>query len=113
MVSKRLKLYCFYCKYNKSNKFVTFKGKLKSICKFCNKNKHKTLETKYKDNETQCKICKKAVMYKKCIPCSTCGHFFHDKCLDFNKLDITKIENICDFYVSTMSTNVSSCLGRE
>ena len=53
MVSKRLKLYCFYCKYesskyNKSNKFVKFKGKLKSICKFCNKNKHKTLETKYK-----------------------------------------------------------------
>ena len=64
MVSKRLKLYCFYCKYesskyNKSNKFVKFKGKLKSICKFCNKNKHKTLETKYKDNDTQCKICNK------------------------------------------------------
>ena len=112
MVSKRLKLYCFYCKYesskyNKSNKFVKFKGKLKSICKFCNKNKHKTLLTKYKDNDTQCKICNNAVMYKKCIPCSICGHFFHGKCLDFNKLDITKIENICDFYMCPPCLQIS------
>ena len=91
---------------------LTLKRKLKSICKFCNKTKHKTLETMYKDNDTQCKICNKAVMYKKCIPCSTCGHLFHGKCLDFNKLDIIKIENICDFNVSTMSTNFSSCLRR-
>ena len=75
-----------------------FKGKLKSICKFCNKNKHKTLETKYKDNDTQCKICNKAVMYKKCIPCSACGHFFHGKCLDFNNLNI---KNICPPCIQT------------
>ena len=31
-------------------------------------------------------------MYKKCKPCSACGHFFHGKCLDFNNLNI---KNIC------------------
>ena len=46
-------------------------------------------------------------MYKKCIPCSTCGHFFHGKCLDFNKLDITKIENICDFYMCPPCLQIS------
>ena len=64
-------------------------------------------KTKYKDNDTQCKICNKAVMYKKCIPCSICGHFFHGKCLDFNKLDITKIENICDFYMCPPCLQIS------
>ena len=98
---------CFYCryeisKYNKSNKFVKYNGKLKKVCKNCRKKTHKPLEAIYGNCDVQCKICKKPVIYKKCIACSVCDHFYHGKCINLNKDDITKIETICDFYICTL-----------
>ena len=95
---------CFFCKYeltkhNKSTKCVKYNGNLKPICKYCTKNKHKSLEIKNKNIDTQCKLCKKPTLYKKCIACSTCEHFYHGKCLDLNKEDIDKIESICNFFM--------------
>ena len=100
------KLTCFFCKYeiskfNNSKKLIKYNGNLKPICKYCTKNKHKPLEIKYKDTDTQCKICKKPVMYKKCIACSVCNHFYHGKCLQLSRQDIDKIENVCDFFMCT------------
>ena len=57
------------------------------------------IRNKNKNIDTQCKICKKPTLYKKCIACSTCEHFYHGKCLDLNKDDIEKIERICNFYM--------------
>ena len=112
MVKKNNKETCFYCryeisKYNKSNKHVKYHGKLKKVCKNCNKKTHKPLETVYKECDVECKICRKPVMYKKCIACSVCEHFYHGKCINLNKDDITKIETICDFYMCTLCSNSS------
>ena len=41
-------------------------------------------------------------MYKKCIACSICDHFYHGKCLDLSKDDINKIESVCNFYMCTI-----------
>ena len=95
---------CFYCKYeiskyNKSNKFVKFNSKLKEVCKNCKPKAHKPLEKSYHDFDVQCKLCKKPVMYKKCIACSLCNHFYHGNCLNLNKEDIHKIEEVCNFYM--------------
>ena len=102
--NKNNKKICFFCKYelgkhNKSTKCVKYNGSLKPICKYCTKNKHKALEIKNINIDTQCKICKKPTLYKKCIACSTCEHFYHGKCLDLNKDDIEKIEGICNFFM--------------
>ena len=102
--SNIFKLTCFYCKYeihkyNKSNKYIKFKNQLKPLCRYCTSKKHKPLEIIYKDIDTQCRICRKPVMYKKCIACSICDHFYHEKCLNLSKDDITKIETICNFYL--------------
>ena len=104
--NSNIKITCFLCryeitKYNKSNKEVTFNGKLKTICKFCTKNKHKILEKQYKSTDIQCKICNKPSLYKKCIECSICNHFYHGKCLDLSKTDIDKIEKNCGFFMCT------------
>ena len=101
---KKIKSTCFYCKYelldhNKSRYYVKFKGKQKLLCRFCTKNKHKPLQPKYKENDTQCKICKKPVLYKNCISCSICDHFYHGKCLQLNQEDISKIESVCNFFI--------------
>ena len=106
----KFKKTCFFCKYeiskhNKSKNFVKFRNKLKPLCRYCTKNKHKPLEPKNKDNDTHCKICNKAVMYKKCIACSICDHFFHGKCLNLSKDDIKNIENICDFFICQLCNN--------
>ena len=110
MVSNNGKKTCFYCKYeiskyNKSAKSVKFNGKLKEICKNCNKKKHKTLEIIYEKCDVQCKICKKPALYKKCIACSICDHFYHGKCINLNKDDIFKTETICGFYMCTICSN--------
>ena len=104
MRDKPNKLTCFFCKYeihktNKSNKFIKFKEQLKPLCRHCTSKKHKPLETIYKNADTQCKTCKKPVMYKNCIACSLCDHFYHAKCVKLSKDDITKIEMICEFYL--------------
>ena len=104
--NSNMKITCFLCRYeitkhNKSDKKVTYNGKLKTICKFCTKNKHKILENQYKSTDIQCKNCKKPSLYKKCIECSICNHLYHGKCLDLNKNDIEKIENICGFFMCT------------
>ena len=57
------------------------------------------MKSKTKNIDTKCKICKKPTLYKKCIACSTCEHFYHGKCLDLNKEDIAKIESICNFFM--------------
>ena len=95
---------CFFCKYeitkhNKTLKHVKYNGKPKSICKYCTKHKHKALQSNYKDVDTKCKICKKPTLYKKCIACSICNHFYHGKCLDLNKEEIEKIESIWNFFI--------------
>ena len=97
------KLTCFFCRYeitkhNKSSKHVLYNKKMKPICRHCTKNKHKALDINYKNTDTQCKLCNKPTLYKKCIECSICNHFFHGKCLDLSRHDIEKIENICNFF---------------
>ena len=72
---------------------------MKSICRHCTKNKHKALDKKYKNTDTQCKLCSKPTLYKKCIECSLCNHFYHGKCLDLSRTDIEKIENTCNFFI--------------
>ena len=105
MIGKNLKRkLCFYCKYeiskhNKSNQLVKYNGKSKEICRNCNKNKHKPLKNEYENHDIQCKVCYKPVMFKKCISCSICNHFYHGKCLNLNKQDILKIESINNFYI--------------
>ena len=100
---------CFYCKYEIVNKkcikLVKYKGKKRPICQHCTKSKHKTLEKKYQECDIQCKSCDKPVMYKKCIACSTCDHFFHGKCLDLNKDDIIKIDTVCNFFICPHCSN--------
>ena len=99
---------CFYCKYeiskyNKSNKCVKFNSKYKEICKNCTQRAHKPLKKPlYSDFDIQCKICKHPVMYKKCLPCALCNHFYHGKCLNLNKDDITKIEEIYNSYICSL-----------
>ena len=109
--NKSNKKICFFCKYelgkhNKSTKCVKYNGSLKPICKYCTKNKHKALEMKNINIDTHCKICKKPTLYKKCIACSTCDHFYHGKCLDLNKRDIEKIERICNFLCAQNATHL-------
>ena len=101
------KITCFFCryeimKYNRSKKYVKFKGNFKSICKFCTKSKHKPLQLNYQDVDTQCKICSKPTLFKCCIACSNCDHFYHGKCLNLSRQDIDEIENLAGFYVSNM-----------
>ena len=72
---------------------------MKPICRHCTKNKHKALDKKYKNTDTQCKLCNKATLYKKCIECSICNHFFHGMCLNLSKQDIDKIENSTNFFI--------------
>ena len=98
------KLTCFLCKYeitkhNKSAKHVKFNGKPKAICRYCTKNKNKPLHAQCNEKDIQCKTCNKPTMYKKCITCSICDHFYHGKCLQLNKQDIEKIEKICYFFI--------------
>ena len=98
------KLTCFFCRYeidkhNKSSKYVLYKNKIKSICRYCTKNTHKALDAKYKETDTQCKLCDKPTLYKKCVECSICNHFYHGKCLDLSKKDIEQIENVCNFFI--------------
>ena len=105
MIIKNLKRkLCFYCKYeiskhNRSNQVVKYNGKYKGICRNCNDKKHKPLRNEYKNHDVQCKMCCKPVMFKKCISCSVCNHFYHGKCLNLSKQDIIKIESLNDFYM--------------
>ena len=104
MKTYNIKLTCFFCKYeiNKSNKSkncVKFKGNVKHICRFCTKRKHKPLEIVYRDIDTQCKVCKKSVMFKNCIACKICDHFYHGRCLNLTTQDIIKIETINNSYM--------------
>ena len=101
---KHTKTNCFLCSYeitkhNKSSNHVLYKNKSKPICRYCTKNKHKALENKYKNTDIQCKKCNKPTLYKKCIKCSICNHFYHGKCLDLNREDIDKIEKVCNFFI--------------
>ena len=103
-INKKCRLTCFFCKYeiskhNKSNKTVLYAKKYRPICKYCTKNRHKSLNKEYVNTDTQCKLCIKPTLYKKCIACSICNHFYHGKCLDLNKSDIDKIENVCGFFI--------------
>ena len=108
MARPKIRKTCFYCKYelskyNKSNNYVKFNSRLKEICKNCKPKAHKPLEKAYNhEYDVQCKICRKAVMYKKCIACSLCNHFYHGQCLDLNKEDISKIEEVCKFYMCNL-----------
>ena len=100
---------CFFCKYeiqksNKSNNSVKFKNQIKPVCWYCTHKKHKPLEPKHKEIDTQCKKCKKPVLYKNCIACSICDHFYHGKCLNLSRENINKIEGICNFYMCIMCT---------
>ena len=67
--------------------------------------KHKPLENTYKDTDTQCKVCLKPVLYKNCIACKMCDHFYHGKCLNLAKQDINKIEEINSSYMCFECTN--------
>ena len=103
------KLTCFYCRYEITNtktvKYVIFKGKKKTICQQCTLKTHKPLNKKlYEQHDVQCKSCDNPVMYKKCIPCSICNHFVHGKCLNLSLKDITKIEEICKFFICQQCT---------
>ena len=105
-INSNRKLTCFLCRYeiskhNELAKQQKFNGKLRPICRYCTKNKHKPLDVKYNEKDIQCKICNKPTMYKKCIACSICDHFYHGKCLQLNKQDIETIEKTCDFFIST------------
>ena len=95
---------CFFCRYeinkhNKVTKHVIYNKQLRPICKYCTKSKHKPLENKYTNVDTQCKLCIKPTLYKKCIACSICDHFYHGKCLELSKKEIDQIENVCGFYI--------------
>ena len=92
IVKAKRKSTCFLCKYeiskfNYSKKTIKYNGNLKPLCRHCTKNKHKPLEIKYKNIDIQCNVCKKPVMYKKCIACSICDHFYHGKCLQLSRQD--------------------------
>ena len=107
--NKKRKL-CFYCRYeiskhNKSNQVVQYNKKSKEICRYCSDRKHKPLKPEYKNHDVQCKICTKPVMFKKCISCSICNHFYHGKCLNLSKQDILKIESLNDFYMCYICCN--------
>ena len=41
-------------------------------------------------------------MFNKCIACLTCNHFYHGKCINLNKQDITKIEKLCGSYMCSI-----------
>ena len=78
---------------------MKYNGNLKPLCKHCTGHKHKVLQIKNNEFDSQCKICNKPALYKKCIACSICKHFYHGKCLDLNREDIEKIESICEFFM--------------
>ena len=102
---KQKKLTCFYCRYEitsntKTLKHVLFKQKKKTICQNCTAKKHKPLNKKlYNNHDVQCTSCSKPVMYNKCLPCSICDHFVHGKCYNLSNTDITKIEEVYNFFI--------------
>ena len=63
-LSKKNRIFCFFCKYNIINsnncKKVLYDNKERNVCNFCTKTKHKALELKYKSYELKCDICKKS-----------------------------------------------------
>ena len=96
-ISKKSKNTCFFCKYeiskyNMSTKTVLYNKKSRPICKHCTEKRHKSLNKKYINFDTQCKMCIKPTLYKKCIACSICDHFYHGKCLGLSKSDIEKLK---------------------
>ena len=112
VIKKLFRNFCFYCKheilkYDRSNRYIKYNGKLKRVCKNCNHNRHKTLMKCYKENDVQCKICLKPVMNKNCISCSICDHFYHGRCISLNKDEISKIERVCGYYLCPICCNQS------
>ena len=104
------KITCFLCRYeitkhNKSTRQVKYNKHDKPICKYCTKKNHKILEDKYKNFDMQCKICNEPSKYRKCIACSICNNLFHGKCLDLNKADIEKMDQVCKFFMCKLCSS--------
>ena len=99
---------CFFCKYeilkhNMSTKTVLYNKKSWPICKHCTEKRHKPLNKKYINFDTQCKICIKPTLYKKCIACSICDHFYHGKCLNLSKNDIELKMYVVSLYAKSVT----------
>ena len=106
----KIKVTCFLCRYeitkhNKSSYQIKYNKHNKPICRYCTKNKHKILEDKCKNFDMQCKRCNKPSKFKKCIACSICNHLLHGKCLDLNKTDIEKIDQVCNFFMCKLCSS--------
>lgn len=98
------KIFCFLCKYDITHKTVyktvLFKGKHKKVCTNCSHKTHTPLKDKYKSVDTCCRKCERAVMYKSCIACSICSHFYHGKCIELTITEINQIQTKNDdFYI--------------
>ena len=53
----------------------------------------------------QCKVCNKTSKFKKRIACLICNHLFHGTCLDLNKTDIEKIDQVCNFFMCKLCSS--------